>query len=262
MKKILVIALILLSVFADAQMTQIQITEVRRYGSYAEGSYKMRFTLPAVYGTGGNPISGLSEIVSSYSGFYTEVIPAIGTVIAYAGSKSFDLNVNTNQIQTFLQNEYASIRAALDSRTLTPIDNMIGLKWNGTTWANINTVTDNPVASDVNTSINATAATGAAVTLTIPAVVGRFHNISHISITAYSTAARTGNATPITVTSTNLGGIAWTFATVAAIGTTDVKIIEPDTELKSAVSNTATTIVCPATTNIIWRVVVLYNTIK
>jgi hypothetical protein len=107
----------------------------------------------------------------------------------------------------------------------------------------------------------AVAATGVAVTLTLAAVAGQFHYINSIEIQAYSTAARTGSATPITVTSTNIPtGAAWTFATAAAIGTTDNKFQSFSNNLKSTTVNTATTIVCPATTGIIWRVNVSYYT--
>lgn len=107
--------------------------------------------------------------------------------------------------------------------------------------------------------VTATGAAAAAVTVTLPAVTTQFHYISHIEIEAYSSAARTGGATPVIVTSTNLpGSPAWTFATAAAIGTTDTKLYSLGYAIKSLVSNTATTIVCPATTGVIWRVNVSY----
>jgi hypothetical protein len=94
----------------------------------------------------------------------------------------------------------------------------------------------------------------------LPSVASQFHNITHLEIAAYSTVARVGAATPIVVTTTNLNSLAFTFATVAAIGTLDKQFISPTMPLKSAVANTATTIVCPATTSIIWRVTIIYNT--
>jgi len=116
-------------------------------------------------------------------------------------------------------------------------------------------------APDSNLWVTATGTTGSAVTLTLPAVAAAFHHINTIEIEAYSTAARTGGATPIIVTSTNLpGSPAWTFATAAAIGTTDTKSYTFPSFLNSSVVNTATTIVCPATTGIIWRVNVSYYT--
>jgi len=107
--------------------------------------------------------------------------------------------------------------------------------------------------------VTGTAATGVALTVTLPAVSTFFHYINHIEIQAYSTAARTGGATPIVVTSTNLpGSPAWTFATAATIGSTDSKIFIFADSIRSSVVNTATTIVCPATTGVIWRVNISY----
>lgn len=107
--------------------------------------------------------------------------------------------------------------------------------------------------------VTAVGAAAAAVTLTIPAVASQFHYITLIEIQAYTTVARTGVATPITVTSTNLAGAnAWTFATAAALGTTDAKLYVAALPIKSSVVNTATTIVCPATASVIWRVNVFY----
>lgn len=107
--------------------------------------------------------------------------------------------------------------------------------------------------------VSATGLTGAAVTATLPAVAGQFHYITALEITAYSTAARVGAAAPVLVTSTNMAGNpAWTFATAAAIGTTDryqPPMAEP---LRAAANGTATTIVCPATVGALWRVNVSY----
>ena len=261
MKKIILIAFLFITSFVEAQMTQIQVTSVRRYSTYAEVTYKMRFTLPAIYGTGTNPIQGLSAIVSSYDGYGIEVIPVTGTVITYTKTQSVALSTTQTQIQTGLTDIYTSIRSQLDALTLSPFDTLAGLSYNGTTWNSSSTVTDNPLP-EINQPLTATAASGSAVTLTIPAVKERFHYITHIAIQAYSTAARTGSATPVIVTSTNIpGSPAWTFTTAAAIGTTDIKTIEPTNPIRSSVANTATTIVCPATTGVIWRVQVFYTTI-
>lgn len=110
-----------------------------------------------------------------------------------------------------------------------------------------------------NLSISTTGAAAAAVTATLPAVVGQFHYITGIEIEAYSTAARTGGTTPVLVTSTNLpGNNAFTFASAAVIGSTDTKLLTVSNPYKSSVANTATTIVCPATTAVIWRVNIYY----
>lgn len=113
------------------------------------------------------------------------------------------------------------------------------------------------LASDL--SVTAVGAAAAAVTATLPAVASQFHYITMIEVMFYATAARTGGATPVTVTTTNLPGAnALTLPSAQAIGTLQQLKYEFPTPLKSAVVNTATTIVCPATTNVIWRVNVYY----
>lgn len=113
-----------------------------------------------------------------------------------------------------------------------------------------------------NLGVTAVGAANAAVTLTIPAVASQFHYIDSIEITLYSTAARTGNATPITCTTTNLSGNpAYTWATAGAIGTENTKQLNnANRPIKSSVVNTATTIVCPAVTGGLWRMNVRYST--
>lgn len=244
-------------------MTQIQIISInRQVAGYIELTYKMSFTLPAIWGTGANPIVGLDKIVAAYSSMYgVEVIPVTGTVVTLTQTQSVPNSVSQATIRTQLQNIYATNRALLDGLTLDAWDNAAGQSWDGAIWGATNLITDNPVVDSV-LGVTATGSAAAAVTLTIPAVAGKFHNILSISITAYTTLARTGNATPVVVTSTNLpGNQAWTFATAAAIGTTDIKKEEPKEAIKSLVSNTATTIVCPATTSVIWRVQVYYKTV-
>jgi hypothetical protein len=110
-------------------------------------------------------------------------------------------------------------------------------------------------------AVSVTGSAGAAVTASLPAVAGQFHYITRINIIAYASAARTGAATPVVVTSTNLPGpLAWTTPTAMAIGTqyeTDIQLSGP---LKSSAANVATTIVAPATTSVIWRINVVYYT--
>lgn len=105
-----------------------------------------------------------------------------------------------------------------------------------------------------------TAATGVGVTVTLPAVAGQFHYIVLLEIHKYFTAANAASATPLVVTTTNLpGSLAFTFGQpLGTVGTTDERIYAPAAPIKSSTVNTATTIVCPATTGIIWRVNVNY----
>lgn len=113
-----------------------------------------------------------------------------------------------------------------------------------------------------NLAVTATGAAAAAVTLTLPAPgAGLFHYITSLRISIYATAARAGNATPIVVTSTNLPGpLAWTFQTAQAIGTIDRLDADITQPLRVSAANVATTIVCPATASVIWRVTALYYT--
>ena len=110
-------------------------------------------------------------------------------------------------------------------------------------------------------AVTTTAASGTAVTLTIPAAAAQFHYITALDIVLYSSAARVGAAAPTVVTTTNLpGAIAFTFSTAGAIGTTDVQDLIRTTPLKSSAINTATTIVCPITAGGIWRITATYFT--
>jgi hypothetical protein len=110
-------------------------------------------------------------------------------------------------------------------------------------------------------AVTATSGTGVAATATLPAVVGQFHYITTIQIELYATAARTGSATPVSVTSTNLpGSPAWQFDTAQAIGNTIRRDMTFSGPLKSSVVNTATTIVAPVATTGIWRINVFYYT--
>lgn len=115
-------------------------------------------------------------------------------------------------------------------------------------------------APNAQLAVTATGVAGAAVTLTLPAVAAQFHYLTMIEVLAYTTVARVGGAVPIIVTTTNLPGApAFTFGTAAAVGTVDRYNYVHAMPLRSAVVNTATTIVCPATVSVIWRVNVWYQ---
>lgn len=106
-------------------------------------------------------------------------------------------------------------------------------------------------------AVTNTGASGAGVTLTLAAPgAGLFHYITRLIIQRFAVAALTAGAAPVLVTTTNLpGSKAFSFPADAALqGTIYSEIVEPSQPLKSSAANTATTIVCPATTNVIWRV--------
>jgi len=124
-------------------------------------------------------------------------------------------------------------------------------------------VTDGSQVAQIRSAILAVTAVGAAaaaVTNTLPAVAGQFHYITRINIQKYNTVAVVGGVTPVTVTSTNLNSVAWTFASAAAVGTLAETDLEPCSPIRSQVANTATTIVAPVTTSVLWRITVYYYT--
>lgn len=110
------------------------------------------------------------------------------------------------------------------------------------------------ITSDIGT---ATGAAGAAVTLTFAAPgAGLRHYLTYLAINRFATALLTAAATPVVVTTTNLpGSLAFSRpADAAAQGTLDSYREDFAYPIQSSAQNTATTIVCPATTAVIWRV--------
>ena len=98
---------------------------------------------------------------------------------------------------------------------------------------------------------------GAATTLTLPTPgAGLRHYLSYLSINRFATALLTAGAAPIAVTTTNLPGtLAFSFAAdAAAAGSLDRWREDFAYPLVASAQNTATTIVCPATPSVIWRV--------
>lgn len=105
--------------------------------------------------------------------------------------------------------------------------------------------------------VTAVGAAAAAVTLTLPAPgAGLRQYITYLSINRFAAALLTAAAVPVTVTTTNLpGSLAFSFAAdAAAQGTLDRWREDFAYPLAASAQNTAVTIVCPATTGVIWRV--------
>lgn len=106
-----------------------------------------------------------------------------------------------------------------------------------------------------------TGAAGAGVTLTVSAGgAGLFHYFTRIIVQRFASALLVAGAAPVLVTTTNLPGTrVLSFpAEAAAQGTIYTEEVRPGQPLKSSAANTNTTIVCPATTNVIWRVTADY----
>jgi hypothetical protein len=116
-----------------------------------------------------------------------------------------------------------------------------------------------PVAAPL--AVTATAAVNTGVTLTLPAPsAGLHHIITRIQIDRFFATAGLAGATPTVVTTTNLPGtMAFSFETAGIVGSRASQILEPSQPLKSSTAATATTIVCPASTDTIWRVTAIYG---
>lgn len=113
-----------------------------------------------------------------------------------------------------------------------------------------------------STTITATGAAAAAVTLTIGAAgVGLYHYITRLVIERHTSALLTAAATPTIVTTTNIpGSLAFSIpADAAPQGQVYREVIEiGEHSLKTTAANTATTIVAPVTTGVIWRITAFY----
>lgn len=110
--------------------------------------------------------------------------------------------------------------------------------------------------------VTATAAAGAGATVTLPAVPGLRHVIDFIRVTRSASALLTAGAAPTVVTTTNLpGSPALTFGQDAAAQGVDKEVVLDfgGSGLAASAINTNTTVVCPATTNVIWRATVSYR---
>lgn len=104
-------------------------------------------------------------------------------------------------------------------------------------------------------------ASGAATTLTIASPgAGLRPYLTYLSINRFAAAALTAAATPVTVTTTNLPGtLAFTFpADGLTLGQMDRWREDFAYPVATVTTGTATTIVCPATTGVIWRITAGY----
>lgn len=123
----------------------------------------------------------------------------------------------------------------------------------------------NPYVRDQKSAtlmVSATGAASAAVTLTLPAVPGLRHYVDFVQVVRSATAALTPAAAPVVVTTTNIPGTpAMTFGADAG-GVGVDKLIDLDfgaSGVAAIAINTATTVVCPIYTGVIWRVNASYR---
>jgi hypothetical protein len=103
--------------------------------------------------------------------------------------------------------------------------------------------------------LTATAAIDTGVTLTLPAAASVRAQICRIRISKfYGAAIAAAAAVPDIVTTTNLSGISWDTAhAVTAQGNIEQVVVEPALPIEGDATATATTIVAPAVTGVIWK---------
>lgn len=105
--------------------------------------------------------------------------------------------------------------------------------------------------------VTATGAAGAAVTATLPASVGLRHRITRIDILRSASAALTAGAAPVLTTSANLpGAYSLSFGSDAAPQGSDrwFNCDLSGAPIVANAANTASSITCPVTTGVIWRI--------
>lgn len=110
-----------------------------------------------------------------------------------------------------------------------------------------------PVTTDI---VTVTAASGAIATLTLAAPgVGLRHYLTYLRITRFAAAVLTAAAAPVLVTTTNIpGALVFSIpADAATLGSVFVYQEDFASPIAVTAQNTATTIVGPATTGVIWR---------
>jgi hypothetical protein len=128
--------------------------------------------------------------------------------------------------------------------------------------ASIAPVDQSLLGSVTNQIVTTVGAAAAAATLTLAAPgAGLRHYLTSLSINRYvSVGPLTASPAPVTVTSTNLpGALAFTFEADAAATGTIARLREDFAyPLAASAQNVATTLVCPATPGVIWRVTAGY----
>ncbi len=117
---------------------------------------------------------------------------------------------------------------------------------------------DQSLVGTATTAIATTLGTaGAAATLTLNAPSsGLRHYLTYLSISRFASATLTAAATPVTITTGNLpGALAFTLAADALqLGQRDPWREDFAFPIAASAQGTATTIICPATVGVIWRV--------
>jgi uncharacterized protein YdbL (DUF1318 family) len=111
----------------------------------------------------------------------------------------------------------------------------------------------------VDKSVTVTGASGASATATaVFTNVGSPPSITNIKISKFATAALSAGTTPIVCTTTNLNDMIFPFSNDAQVQGTIGESIGNFTDALTAPANVDVTVVCPATTNVIWTITIIY----
>jgi hypothetical protein len=217
-----------------------------------------------------------AEVLAHMHGASTAMVHITGTINATYGIDGTVDGTNFFPIEVFNQATQQAVVASALTVTGIFLANVAGLK---SIRVRTSAYTSGPIfvaircSSGVNKvlaellpatlAVTATGASGAAVTLTIPSAgAGLFHYITRLSISLFNTAATTGAAAPVVVTTSNLPGsraFSLAYPTRAAAGELLDRILLGSTNpIKSTAAATPTTIICPIVTVGLWRVTADY----
>jgi hypothetical protein len=182
---------------------------------------------------------------------------ATGVVSEVTPSNPLPLNLAQAAGVTMTSQNAGALDTTLRFLAGSPIANNAGATTAGT--MRVALASDTQQASLAQTG---TAAAGTGVTLTLAAGgANTFQYVTAIEITQFAAAALTAAATPVLCTTTNLSNTPSISLSASAMaqGTVERVFYVFDWPLKAAAANTAVTIVCPNTTNVIFRLNAFYT---
>lgn len=204
------------------------------------------------------PVSLASAPSTPVTGtFWQSTQPVSGTVTANAGSGTLAVSLatapSTPVTGTFWQ---ATQPVSLATAPSTPVT---GTFWQTTQPVSLASL---PEARASTLWVTATGAVNTAVTATLPAPGGGlFHYITRIEVVKLYSVIGVAAGAGVIITSTNLGGPTFTTQQLASAAGTAVTVVDwtPATPHRAAASM-ASTIVCPAQLQTIWRINISYFT--
>lgn len=181
-----------------------------------------------------------------------------GTVPSYAQPVALELYAATvsQRCYQLRTSQLSKVRVRASTYTSGLVDVVIRSDSTGPLFRNFDGITPTTLC------VSSTATVGLALTATLPAVAGLRHYVNRIEVTRSATAALAAAATPVVITSTNLPGpMALTLGQDAGgIGVDRLLSLDfGESGLAATAVGTATTIVAPAYTGVIWRTNVFYR---